>query len=49
MAFLLKFATSGFPEEQRMRLIRLLRFFHWNSVPAIARASPEVRSLPGDA
>ena len=49
MAFLLKFATSGFTEEQRMRLIRLLRVFHWNSVPAIARASPEVRSLPGDA
>ena len=49
MAFLLKFVTSGFPEEQRMRLIRLLRFFHWNSVPAIAKASPEVGSLTGDA
>lgn len=49
MTFLLKFVTSGFPKEQRMRLMRLLRFFHWNSVPAIARTSPKVGSLPGDA
>lgn len=49
MAFLLKFITKGFPEKQRMRLMRLVRVFLKNLVPGIARASPEVGSLPGDA
>ena len=49
MAFLLKFVTNGFPEEQRMRLMRLVRFFPRNLVPGMTRGSPEVGSLPGDA
>ena len=53
MAFLLTFVTKGFPEEQRMRLMRLVRFLPGNLGPRIARARPEVgvppRGCPGEA
>lgn len=46
MAFLLTFVTKGFPEEQRMRLMRLVRFLPGNLGPRIARARPEVGVPP---